>query len=105
MNRAGTAIYVFCIIPDVISGGVTTLADLNFFVDGVYVGNYIHKPENVSGVLYHVPVYAKSGLSNTTHTFEIRPQADPSLGNDGHSLVMFDYAIYRQVYGSTASKH
>lgn len=102
MHIVGTAIYVFCIIPNDITGGITTLADLNFFVAGAYVGNYSHNPENTSAVLHHVPVYVNTGLSNTTHTFEIRPQADPSLGNHGHSLVMFDYAIYRQVYSSTA---
>ncbi|KAI0714741.1 hypothetical protein C8Q76DRAFT_727913 [Earliella scabrosa] len=89
LRFTGTAVYVYHIILNKGNNPLTTtLTNLSFYMDDVYVGNYTHQPEDNHDVLYNVSVYVNTTLINKPHVLHIRadgPQA---------SLILFDYAEY-----------
>jgi hypothetical protein len=65
-----------------------------FDIDGIRVGNFQHMPDPNSQVLFYDSViYSNSSLRNDLHTMVITPIAN-SVQNEGHSLILFDYAVY-----------
>ncbi|KAJ7662906.1 hypothetical protein B0H17DRAFT_952938 [Mycena rosella] len=81
----GTAIYLFCIIPNTVPNSATTVS-LAFTIDDTSHGGYNHAPDASSDILYAVPVLSAEALSNEPHTLVART-AEPSL-------FIFDYAMY-----------
>ncbi|KAI0756226.1 hypothetical protein C8Q80DRAFT_1091458, partial [Daedaleopsis nitida] len=85
----GTAVYVFNIIANILPNASVTFTNLTFYIDDRYVGAFSHTPHSgPPDLLYHVPVYTNSSLTDDEHT--IRILADGSQ----NSLVLFDYIIY-----------
>jgi uncharacterized membrane protein len=85
MVYSGTAIYLFCIIPNVIPG-VTTTASYSFTLDGQDQAPYMHSHDSSTTVAYNVPVLAVSGLAHTQHHVVVTVQPI--------ALALFDYAIF-----------
>ncbi|EIN12542.1 hypothetical protein PUNSTDRAFT_130800 [Punctularia strigosozonata HHB-11173 SS5] len=88
VNFAGSAIWVFCIVPNNITpmkADVLTLANLTFILDGIQVQSFVHVPSG-SEFLYSHRVFSTEGLHPGPHilTFEVQ----------NASYVAFDYAIY-----------
>jgi hypothetical protein len=93
---SGTAIWVFCIIPNQ-AGGITTTANFTFELDGALSGTYIRFPDMTNDILYNQTVYSVTGLPNVQHTLVMSPTAGvPVDASDvsHNSLMLFDYAIY-----------
>ncbi|KAI0800512.1 hypothetical protein C8Q74DRAFT_1364234 [Fomes fomentarius] len=86
----GTAVYVFNIIANFAPSAFNfSAANLNFYIDGAYVGQYVHLPDpTAEEIALRVPVYVNESLSNAEHTF--------IMGTDGpnNSMIAFDYLIY-----------
>ena len=86
----GKAVYVFNLIANVVPFTLT-VTHLNFYIDGEYVGQYVHAPDLRRGarqVLYRVPVYVNESLESSEHTILMRAEGLES------SLVLFDYIVY-----------
>lgn len=81
-------------MPDTLIGSDTHM-NLDFSIDGEQVGIYRHDPAAGNTIHYNVPVYSNASLSHTQHQIVIRSIA-PLINNE-HSLLMFDYAVYRFV--------
>jgi hypothetical protein len=81
-------------VPDTLIGSHTHMS-LDFSIDGEQVGIYRHEPAAGNTIHYNVPVYSNASLSHAQHQMVIRSVS--SLINNEHSLLMFDYAIYRFV--------
>jgi hypothetical protein len=92
---SGTAIYIFCIIPNRIHNnpGVTTFMNLTFAIDGELAGTYQHQPDTTETVAFNFAVYANESLRNAPHSIVISPTAGP-IRDSTNSLILFDYAIY-----------
>ena len=86
-------------------------------MDGNDDGTFQHSPNSSPDYQYNVPgelyrymypiallilfaVFARSGLSNTQHTFVLNLIGGP--GVDGSSLMLLDYFIYTCVSSSSA---
>ncbi|KAJ7742725.1 hypothetical protein DFH07DRAFT_39563 [Mycena maculata] len=85
LNFTGTAIYLFCVVPNTISFA-TTVYDLSFTLDDGSIGTYTHVPDASDEILYSVPVLSSENLSNQAHTLVAETA--------GNSLFVFDFAIY-----------
>ncbi|KAJ7858754.1 hypothetical protein B0H13DRAFT_1640351 [Mycena leptocephala] len=85
LNFTGTAIYLFCVIPNTIPF-TTTLVDLKFTLDGALISTYTHIPDSSADILYSVPVLSSQDLSNETHTLIAETASN--------SLFVFDFAMY-----------
>jgi hypothetical protein len=81
----GTAIYLFCVIPNTIPF-TTTLVDLKFTLDGALISTYTHIPDSSADILYSVPVLSSQDLSNEAHTLIAETASN--------SLFVFDFAMY-----------
>ncbi|KAI0800519.1 hypothetical protein C8Q74DRAFT_1397077 [Fomes fomentarius] len=93
----GTAVYVFHLIANAISG-TTTFTNLTFHIDGEQVGSFTHTPDDTHDpTLYRVPVYQNESLSNTVHTLETRASGPTD------SLVLFDFIAYTTDDGTSPS--
>lgn len=91
LSFAGTALYVFGVLANTVPGPFTsTGTELTFQLDGSYAGNFSHSPTESTDYQYHVLPYAKEGLPTGQHTFTLETASNAS----GHSLILFDYAIY-----------
>ena len=89
LTFTGVAVYVYHIVPNQVStDSYSTLTNLSFFLDGEYVGQYIHEPDSTSDIAYGVPVYVNPTLRNTEHYLNI------SAGGPSESLLLFDYVVY-----------
>ncbi|KAJ7118945.1 hypothetical protein C8R44DRAFT_922769, partial [Mycena epipterygia] len=97
LDFAGTAVYVFCIVPP-ITPNATTVYNLNFTLDGVSHGTYSYSPTSSTEFMYNVSVLSLESLLNKTHTLLI--STDSSV--DG-SIFLFDYAVYTCVKAVFAS--
>ena len=95
-NFTGTAVYVFNIIPNTVSGA-TTLTNLTFTLDGDFVGQFTHTPDATADVTYRAPVYTNTTLSNSEHSLIMR------AGGLNASLILFDYIVYTAETTSTSS--
>ncbi|KAH9842356.1 uncharacterized protein C8Q71DRAFT_699030 [Rhodofomes roseus] len=88
----GTTLTVYCIL--VAQGPVTKVTNVTFDLDGD-PSTYQSPPSyNASayGYQYNIPVYSRSSLNNTQHTFTMSTaQGSPS----SPSLLLFDYATYK----------
>ncbi|KAJ7167452.1 hypothetical protein C8R43DRAFT_877357 [Mycena crocata] len=85
LNFTGTAIYLFCVVPNSIPFA-TTLVDLKFVLDGVLIGTYTHVPDSSNEILYSVPVLSSVNLKNEPHTLVAQTASN--------SLFVFDFAMY-----------
>ncbi|KAJ7689461.1 hypothetical protein B0H17DRAFT_1135042 [Mycena rosella] len=85
LNFTGTAIYLFCVVPNTITFA-TTLVNLNFTLDGVPIGTFTHVPDSSSDILYSVPVLSSQNLKNEPHILVAETA--------GNSLFVFDVAMY-----------
>ncbi|KAJ7463936.1 hypothetical protein FB451DRAFT_1042574 [Mycena latifolia] len=86
LHFQGTAIYLFCIVPNTIPQ-IKTPTNVTFTLDGVLIqGGYTHTPDSSSDISYNVSVLAAQGLENEPHTLIVRKAS--------RSLFLFDYAIY-----------
>ncbi|KAJ7108614.1 hypothetical protein C8R44DRAFT_636053 [Mycena epipterygia] len=85
LNFTGTAIYLFCVVPNTIPFA-TTLVDLKFTLDGASIGTYTHVPDSSSDMLYSVPVLSSQNLTNEAHTLVAETASN--------SLFVFDFAMY-----------
>ncbi|KAL4255964.1 hypothetical protein AB1N83_011722 [Pleurotus pulmonarius] len=87
----GVAIYLYCIIPNKLSGFLANpFADYQFVIDGDLVGHYIHiAAENGPAYLYNTTVYVNTTMENTFHNFSIVVDS-----TDKTVSLLFDYAIY-----------
>lgn len=95
----GTAVYVFHLIANVISG-TTTFTNLTFHIDGEQVGSFTHTPDDTHDtILYRVPVYQNESLSNAVHTLETRASGPTD------SLVLFDFIAYTTDDGTSPSSN
>ena len=93
----GNAVYVFTLLANQIPA-TTTFTNLTFYLDGGLVGNFIHEPDNSTGILYNVSVFSLPGLTNEPHEFEIRMGGGPK-----DSLILFDYVMYTTEEDATPS--
>ena len=93
----GTAVYVYNVLANYVEY-TTTLTSLNFTLDGDLIGSFIHIPTNSTSFQYDVPVFVKTGLSNTSHTIVIT-----AGGDINSSLVLFDYIVYTFEEGEPSS--
>ena len=87
MSFNGSAVYAFVLLANQIPR-TTTFTNLTFHIDGALAGQFNHLPDSSTDILYNVPVFAHTGLSYTSHEFEIH------MGGSGHSLLLFDYVVY-----------
>ncbi|KAJ7906333.1 hypothetical protein B0H13DRAFT_1619514, partial [Mycena leptocephala] len=85
LNFTGTAIYLFCVVPNTIPFA-TTLVDLKFTLDGALIGTYTHIPGSSADILYSVPVLSSQDLNNEAHTLIAETASN--------SLFVFDFAMY-----------
>ncbi|KAF9463490.1 hypothetical protein BDZ94DRAFT_1163917 [Collybia nuda] len=90
LSFTGTAIYVYFIIANTIKGGgVTTLTECNFTLDGQLEGFYRHMRDETSNMEYNVLVFNATNLSNIDHALRVSTE-----GVNYHVFVNFDYAMY-----------
>ncbi|KAI1796043.1 hypothetical protein LXA43DRAFT_650080 [Ganoderma leucocontextum] len=82
----GSAVYVYHIVANSIPY-VDTVTQLSFVLDGEFVGQYNHTPDSSGIIMYNVPVFVDTALSNTAHILVIR-------GGGRESLILFDYVVY-----------
>ncbi|KZT06161.1 uncharacterized protein LAESUDRAFT_200167 [Laetiporus sulphureus 93-53] len=87
----GTAIWVYCIIPNFVDAvTVTTYVNLSFELDGDYVQTFSHEPElNNASMVYNITVYSNTSMDNREHTLIMTPQHAVNA-----SVVLFDWAQY-----------
>ncbi|KAJ6606198.1 hypothetical protein DFH09DRAFT_896246, partial [Mycena vulgaris] len=88
LEFAGTAVYVFCIIPPITTNAVTSY-NLNFTLDGISRGTFSQSPTSSTEYVYNVSVLSLESLSNKPHSLLI--STDDSV--DG-SAFLFDYVVY-----------
>jgi hypothetical protein len=93
---SGTAIWVFCIIPNQ-AADITTTANFTFELDGALNGTFYHPPDASSTILYNYSVYSVTGLPNVPHTLVMSPTSGAGPDIADNSLMLFDYAIYTSV--------
>lgn len=94
---SGTAIYVYFILDNAESDGVTTRTAMNISLDDQPVGEFIHEINDTDTFQYNGLVYSQTNLTSETHTV--------FLSADGvypGSLLLFDYAVYTYVTGSNS---
>jgi hypothetical protein len=90
-SPAGTAIWVFNIVPNTLPG-TDTIVNATFSLDGGPSETYFHNPDSSSTYIYNVPVYSNQNLKNIEHNLLITPNAGTH-----NSVFVFDYAIYTYV--------
>ncbi|TDL24130.1 hypothetical protein BD410DRAFT_719758 [Rickenella mellea] len=84
----GTAIYVFGIIANKVSGA-TTLTNITVVLDGKRVGSFVHTPDNTNTLKYNVLLYGSPSIPRNNHHVTLQLNGATST-----SLLLFDYAIY-----------
>ncbi|KAJ7749562.1 hypothetical protein DFH07DRAFT_555138 [Mycena maculata] len=93
LDFVGTAIYVFCIAPPMMTN-VVTLYNLNFTLDGVRSGTFSYSPTSTTDFVYNLSVVSLESLANEAHTLLV--STDDS---ENGSIFLFDYAVYTTVEG------
>ncbi|KAL4252905.1 hypothetical protein ABKN59_003567 [Abortiporus biennis] len=78
----GTAIYLFNIAVRL------TLTDVNFTLDGSYLGRYTQFFNVTDQYLYNVPIFALDSIPYSEHTLVV------SAFGPNYTIVFFDYALY-----------
>ena len=111
---AGTAIYLFAIVPQFPAPANTTPTwmELDFTLDSQSFGRFISQPGSVNGAasnisssgsssatspqyIPHVPVFQASGLEDKQHTLIVNVAPD--------TVFLFDYAIITQTKADAES--
>ncbi|KAJ7625524.1 hypothetical protein FB45DRAFT_921658 [Roridomyces roridus] len=90
LQFTGTAIYLFCVVPNTIpntSPPTITRYDLQFTLDNAVVGTYVHPSDGSLDFQYKVPVLSVQNLTNTSHLLLAETQSQGSF-------FMFDFAMY-----------
>ncbi|EJD35734.1 hypothetical protein AURDEDRAFT_175184 [Auricularia subglabra TFB-10046 SS5] len=93
LNFSGTAIYVFCILPNGI-GNTINRTRLSFYVDGFTSpdGTFLHELDETQGpYLYNQLVFSEQ-LPTGDHSLVVANVPGVEVGSG--SLILFDYAIY-----------
>lgn len=93
----GTAVYVYGIIANMITG-IITLTNLTFLIDGIPSGTFSHYPTTSTVFEYNVLLYSNTSLQNAEHTIVMNASSDPNA-----SLVLFDYLVYTSLDGTNGS--
>ncbi|KAI0722307.1 hypothetical protein C8T65DRAFT_564905, partial [Cerioporus squamosus] len=83
----GTAVYVYNILANNVLPTIT-FTNISFYLDGRYVGQFIHAPDDSSTMQYNALVYHDPGLANAPHTLLM------SASGADISLILFDYLVY-----------
>ncbi|KZV91862.1 hypothetical protein EXIGLDRAFT_86287 [Exidia glandulosa HHB12029] len=80
LSFTGTAVYVYCIVPDGADGDHITKSDLTFTIDDQPVGTFTRTPtgEPVSFLFNHL-VFAHDGLGEGTHHLVISSPPNGAL--------------------------
>ncbi|KDQ26562.1 hypothetical protein PLEOSDRAFT_1113117 [Pleurotus ostreatus PC15] len=92
-NFTGPSLYVYCIIANTPPGrSFDTSAHYNFFLDGKFVGTYIHDPQAIPDYFYDSLVYVNTTMENEHHSFSIILDA-----REKPVLMLFDYAVYTTI--------
>ncbi|EJD35752.1 hypothetical protein AURDEDRAFT_175146 [Auricularia subglabra TFB-10046 SS5] len=87
---SGTAVYVFCIVPNGIPLTPINVTRLSFYLDDSLSGGYLHLVDRtLDQYLYNQLAFNRQGLTAGNHTLRIANQ--PA---DTGSLILFDYAVY-----------
>ncbi|EJD35765.1 hypothetical protein AURDEDRAFT_175161 [Auricularia subglabra TFB-10046 SS5] len=87
---SGTAVYVFCIVPNGIPLTPINVTRLSFYLDDSVSGSYLHHVDKtLDQYLYNQLVFNRDDLTAGNHTLRIANQ--PA---DTGSLILFDYAVY-----------
>ncbi|KZT69026.1 hypothetical protein DAEQUDRAFT_765805 [Daedalea quercina L-15889] len=85
----GTAVWVYCIVPNNIPH-TTTFVNISISLDGEVVGSYAHEADTKSeAYIYNVTVYSNTHLTNTQHVVTLTAMQDPDA-----SMLLFDWAEY-----------
>lgn len=80
---------MFFILANTIGPGlVDTVTNMNFIIDGVLVGNFLHNPSTSTEFIYNVPVYINESLLSREHQFRMEATGNRLV------LILFDYLIY-----------
>ena len=87
-NVLGQAIYVFFLLANNIPY-VTTFTNLSFTLDGEHMDVFSHEPTDSPDYDYNVPVFAKTDVPTGRHSMNV------VATGANHSLLLFDYVIYR----------
>ncbi|CCM02805.1 uncharacterized protein FIBRA_04916 [Fibroporia radiculosa] len=89
LTFTGTAIWIYCVIPNYIEG-VTTLTNVSINLDGKDVDLYTHMPlEDTTEMYYNVSIYTNTDLANAMHTVVLMPTYEVNA-----SIILFDWAQY-----------
>ena len=87
---SGTAIWVYLILANNASTGVTIFTNASFELDGKLVHVYNHIPDPSQGpYLYNVSAFQQSNLEIAEHTLVMT-----AVQGSQPSLLLFDYAVY-----------
>ncbi|KZT11256.1 uncharacterized protein LAESUDRAFT_754921 [Laetiporus sulphureus 93-53] len=84
----GTAIWVYCVIPNYVEWA-TTFTNISFELDGDTVGSYSHLPSASTDMAYNVTVYSNASMENKEHTLTMTSRRDVNS-----SFLVFDWAKY-----------
>ncbi|KAH9911274.1 uncharacterized protein BXZ73DRAFT_57232, partial [Epithele typhae] len=84
----GTAVYVYNVIA-INEPGISLSTNLQFLIDGQSVGTYVRQQSNTAtpSFQYNVPVFGKTGLSNSQHTIQL-------VSAEVQGVTIFDYFEY-----------
>ncbi|KAF8647466.1 hypothetical protein AX16_006672 [Volvariella volvacea WC 439] len=96
LSFPGVAIYVYFILANDQGDGITTKTVCDFILDGRPAGSFIHEPTDSPLLEYNSLVFARVGLTNTTHNLTIETTGI----TDENIFVNFDYSIYTFDNGS-----
>lgn len=92
----GTAVYVYCIVPDGTDGDHITKSNLTFTVDGAPLGTFKHTPTAKSmSFLYDQLVFAHTGLDDAAHKLVVSSPPD--------SAFMLDYVLFTTTAANTSA--
>ncbi|KAH0826889.1 hypothetical protein J3R83DRAFT_4435, partial [Lanmaoa asiatica] len=93
----GNALYIFFILANTVPNA-STLTDINFYMDAVAVGTFVHTPSTSTDFQYNAPVYVNESLAFGQHSITIQPV------NSGNAVIMlFDYLVYTTDTNSTTT--
>ncbi|KZV93623.1 hypothetical protein EXIGLDRAFT_749035 [Exidia glandulosa HHB12029] len=104
LSFTGTAVYVYCIVPDGADGDHITKSDLTFTIDDQPVGTFTRTPtgEPVSFLFNHL-VFAHDGLGEGTHHLVISSPPNGALLLDYVQVTSPEVETTTTSVSSTAS--
>jgi hypothetical protein len=88
---AGRAVYVFCIIPNLVNGTKPTHTNIGFSLDEIDYPHFNHESDETTDMQYDHMVFFKDGLPHQPHTLVVSSIAE---SDTEPSLMLFDYVLY-----------